>query len=184
MDDARIVELYWERSEDAIAESRNKYGAYCYAIAYNILYSKEDAEECESDTYVKAWGCIPPDKPSKLGAFLGKITRNLALNRYAKQRAQKRFGGVEVIFEEVEGILSDSSAEEITDSIALRDAINGFLSTLRKKERIIFVQRYWYMRSVNDIASEFILKENTVKVMLHRTRDKFKKYLEERGIWL
>ena len=183
MEDAKIVELYWERSEDAISESREKYGGYCYTIAYNILYSDPDAEECVNDTYMNAWENIPPSKPVRLGAFLGKITRNIALNRYVHNRAQKRCGGTEVIFDEVEGILTDGTdGDEMTDAIALKDAINGFLGTLRKKERVIFVQRYWYMRTVAGIAAEFGMGESSVKVILHRTREKFRSYLQERGI--
>lgn len=180
MEDAKIVELYWSRSEDAIKESRDKYGAYCYAIAYNVLYSDPDAEECVNDTYMNAWENIPPKKPILLGAFLGKITRNIALNRYVHDRAQKRSGGTEVLFEEVEGILTDG--EDITDTVALRDAINSFLGELRKKDRVVFVQRYWYMCPVSDISREFGISESAVKVILHRTRNKFRDYLNERGI--
>ena len=183
MEDQRIVELYWERSEDAITETQKKYGRYCHIIAYNILYSDEDAEECVNDTYLKAWDAMPPHKPERLSTFLGKITRNLALDRYSRSRAQKRVAvGTELILGELEECIPDAGAADVSEEMILRDAINGFLGSLPKQTRILFLRRYWYLCSIKEIARDFAMTENRVKVTLLRTRTKFKAYLEKEGI--
>ena len=185
MKDSQIVELYFARSETAISETDKKYGRYFHYIAYNILYSKEDAEECVNDTYVKAWDIMPPRRPEKLSTFLGKITRNIALNRYNYEHAGKREGTADIIFSEAEEFIPDPFSENhISEEIALRDAINGFVSSLPRKTRIIFVQRYWYMCSVSQIAKNTGTTEANVKVILHRTRVRFKAYLEKEGIMI
>ena len=184
MEDKRIVELYWERSDTAISETEKKYGKYCHYIAFNILNSSLDAEECVNDTYVKAWEAMPPHKPESLGGFLGKLTRNIALNRYAESRAQKRSPHTaDLVFEEAAGLIPDpDSLSSPSDTIVLRDAINGFLGSLPKDTRIIFMRRYWYMCSIREIARSAGLTENNVKVILLRTRNRFKEYLEKEGI--
>ncbi len=183
MDDKRIVALYLSRSEKAISETAVKYGKYCHYIAYNILYNQQDAEECVNDTYLGAWNAIPPHEPERLGPFLGKLTRNLALNRYHHDRALKRTAPVTVIFEEAEEFIPDPASETSpADEIALRDAINGFLRTLTKKSRVIFIRRYWYFSGIGEIARDLGLTESSVKVTLMRTREKFKSYLEKKGI--
>lgn len=183
MEDKMIVALYWERSEDAIAETQTKYGKYCHAIAYNILHSDPDAEECVSDTYASAWDAMPPHKPERLSTFLGKLTRNHAINRYYHNRAQKRSAHTELVLDEVSEFVPDrSTSGSIADEIALKDAINRFLASLPKQTRIIFVRRYWYMSAIREIALDYNLSESKVKVTLMRTRGKFKAYLEEEGI--
>lgn len=183
MDDNRIVDLYWERSETAIAETQKKYGNYCHYIAYHILYSQEDAKECVNDTYIKAWQSMPPHKPGKLAAFLGTITRNLALDRYAYQKAQKRSGQASLVLDELGECIPDPATQgDVVDEIALKDAINAFLRSLPANIRIIFLQRYWYLCSVKEIAQNLDLTESNVKVILHRTRLKFKSFLEKEGI--
>ncbi|MBQ8840470.1 MAG: sigma-70 family RNA polymerase sigma factor [Clostridia bacterium] len=183
MNDLEIVKLFWKRDESAISESDKKYGKYLSYIAKNILASDSDSEECVNDTYSRAWGCIPPHKPTKLGAFLGKITRNLALDRYNAQRAQKRGGAsAEVPLCELEAILSESEEESPIDSLLLKQAINSFLEGLDKEKRIIFLQRYWYFASIKEIAKNQGLSESNVKVILSRLRDKLKKHLEKEGI--
>jgi RNA polymerase sigma-70 factor (ECF subfamily) len=177
-----IVDLFWERSEAAIAETEKKYGKYCHTIAHRILHSEEDAAECVNDTYLAAWNAMPPHKPEKLSTFLGKLTRNLALNRYFHNHAEKRFAPTELILHEVEEILPDPSSDETADEIALKDAINGFLASLPQQTRIIFVRRYWYMSEVKEIAGDLGLTVGNVKVILHRTRKQFKEYLEKEGI--
>lgn len=183
LEDEKIVELYLERSEAAITETQQKYGKYCFTVAYNVLYSKEDAEECVNDTYVRAWNSIPPQKPNILSAFLAKVTRNLALDRYTKSHAQKRSECVEVSLQELEECIPffDENSRESND-LALKEAINGFLASLKKEPRIIFMRRYWYLCSIKDIAKSLGLTESKVKVTLMRTRLKFKMYLEEQGI--
>lgn len=184
MDDRMIVDLYWERSETAISETEKKYGKYCHTIAYRILHSKEDAEECVNDTYSAAWEAMPPHKPNRLSTFLGKLTRNIALNRYLHDHAEKRFAPTELILHEVEEILPDPASEDTADEITLKDAINGFLASLPQQTRIIFVRRYWYLSRVKEIARDLGLTESNVKVILLRTRNQFKAYLKKEGIEL
>lgn len=183
MDDKEIVKLYWDRSEDAIFETQKKYGKYCHYIAYNILYSPQDAEECVNDTYQKAWETIPPQKPEKLSAYLGKITKNIAINRSIHDRAAKRTPEMKVILDEAEEFIADPfSTGDIGEGLHLQDTINRFLDSLTKEVRIVFVRRYWYMSSVKDIARDYGMSESNVKITLMRTRTKFKKYLEREGI--
>ena len=183
MEDNKIIELYWERSETAITETQNKYGRYCHYIAYNILYSNEDSEECVNDTYLRAWDSMPPHRPERLSAFLGKITRNLALDRYDRSRAQKRSSNVEVALSELEECIPDvRGGLSVADEIVLRDATNGFLASLPVRTRKVFVRRYWYLSTVKDIACDLDMSESNVKVLLLRTRQRFKSYLEKEGI--
>lgn len=185
MDDNKIIALYFERSEDAIAESQAKYGKYCYKIAKNILTMHEDAEECVNDTWIKAWGAIPPQKPKRLSAFFGTITRNLALNRVESFFAEKRGGVILPILDELSEVLpSDGGEGPTVDAIVMKDAINSFLASLSPDVRKIFLQRYWYCRSVKDIARDFGSTENHVYVILHRTRKDFKTHLDKEGICL
>lgn len=181
MEDRKIIELYFARNENAIAETAAKYGKYCHYIAYNILYSEEDAEECVNDTYVQAWGVIPPKNPEKFSVFLGKITRNIAINRYRRDHAKKR-NGASAVFEEADSIgtlctTSDTAVEEL----ALRQAIDSFVYALPSETRIIFVRRYWYMSRVQDIAKDYGIPQGTVKSILSRTRKKFREHLLKEG---
>lgn len=184
MDDERIVDLYWERSENAIAETSAKYGRYCKYIAYNILQNHEDSEECVNDTYMKAWAAMPSYRPSKLSAFLGKITRNLSLNRYKKSTTQKRGAGqIPLALDELQECLpSSSSVEKEMDDILLKDALNQFLSELDRENRIIFMQRYWYLCSIKEIAKEHHFTESKVKMILSRLRSQLKIFFEKEGI--
>ena len=183
MEDQKIVELYWERSEKAILHTQEKYGRYCHSIAFNVLNSDEDAEECVNDTYVKAWESMPPHRPERLSTFLGKLTRGIAINRYIHNHAQKRSKGTELILEEVAELIPDPDSERpMSDELALRQAINGFMATLPESTRILFVRRYWYMSAVRDIARDMGMTQSNVKVTLMRTRSKFKAYLEKEGI--
>ena len=182
MDDKRIVDLYWMRSESAISETDKKYGKYCHYIAYSILSSQLDAEECVNDTYIRAWESIPPNKPQLLKSFLGKITRNIALDRYDRLNALKRGGNTELALEEIGECIPSGDGREMSDEIALREAINRFLESLPKQTRIIFMRRYWYLSPVKHIAGDLGLSVSNVKVILMRTRKKFKEYLEGEGI--
>lgn len=182
MDDKQIVALYWERSEQAIAETEKRYGRYFRYIARNILGNELDAEECVNDTYRKAWETIPPNRPEVLSAYLGRITRNIALNRYTYDHAQKRSWGTAVIFHEAEEFIPDTSGGDIADEMHLKATINSFVASLSQEVRTVFVRRYWYMSSVRDIARDYGMTESKVKVMLMRTRKKFREYLEKEGI--
>lgn len=186
MEDEQILSLYFARSEQAIGETHRKYGRYCGKIAFNILLSREDSEECVSDTYLKAWNVIPPRRPSKLQIFLGKITRNLALDRLDWNRTTKRGGGETALsLEELRDCIPDGGTPE--DAIALKDltqALNRFLAELPAETRKIFLRRYWNLSSVKEIASFYGVSESKVKMTLMRTRGKLKDYLTEEGITL
>lgn len=183
MEDKLIVDLFLERSEDAIKETKEKYGRYCFAIANHILQSECDAEECVNDTYVSAWESIPPHKPEVLSTFLGKITRNISLNRYYHNHAMKRSPNVEVALDELDDVLSDENQfDSVAEETVLKDLINRFLSSLSKRNRIVFVRRYWYLDSVKEISKNCGLSESNVKVTLSRVRKSFKSFLEKEGI--
>jgi RNA polymerase sigma-70 factor (ECF subfamily) len=186
MDDEMILDLYWARSESAISETAKKYGSYCIRIAANILRNNEDAEECVNDTYHKAWDAIPPQRPSNFRAFLGRITRNLSLNRYKEQKTQKRGGdNIALIYSELEECIpSNSSVETEYESGIIVEAINSFLLTLDKDSRIIFVRRYWHAEPIQAIAACFRMSDSKVKSMLFRTRKKLRAYLENEGVIL
>ncbi len=184
MQDCNIVELYWQRDEKAIKETAEKYGGYCYRIAYNILYSDLDAEECVNDTYVKAWESMPPAKPEKLSTYLGKLTRHIALNRYIHDRAQKRNKAADLVFDEIAELIPDGATSNLPDEVALKDVINRFVGALPSLTRVVFVRRYWYVSTIKNIAKDYGLSESNVKVMLLRTRNKFKAFLEKEGITL
>ncbi len=181
MEDQRIVDLYWERSETAIKETQKKYGKYCRYIARNILHSDQDAEECENDTYLHAWRAMPPHKPSVLSTFLAKITRRLAFDRYAYAHAEKRVSAATLVLEELSECIPDTTGDP-ADELALRTALNGFLASLPERERIVFMRRYWYVCPVRDIARDMDLGINNVKVILMRTRNQFREYLVKEGI--
>ena len=186
MEDKDIIRLYLERSEKAISETKLKYGALLSHIAFGILRSREDAEECVSDTYMRAWNSIPPNEPKRLSAFLGRITRNLSLNRYGQMTAQKRGGGSrELALEELEECLPAAGdlQREVEDA-ELAELINGFLDKLGRESRIIFMRRYWFFCTVSEIARDMHIGESKVKMSLLRTRKKLKQYLEKKGVTL
>lgn len=183
MDDKRIVELYWARSESAISETAAKYGGYCYSIAYNILTNQEDAEESVSDTYLAAWNGIPPRRPAVLATFLGKITRHISIDRWRTRSACKRGGGeIALALEELENCVADShSVEQAYARKELAAALNRFLDNLPQTDRNVFLCRYWYLDPIADIASNFGFSQSKVTSMLHRTRGKLLKQLEKEG---
>lgn len=186
MDDARIVQLYWDRNEQAITATADKYGNYCAAIAKNILGNLEDAEECVNDTYLNAWNSMPPHRPSVLSTFLGKITRNLSFNRYKHNTAEKRGGGElpGVLDELADCVSGKDDVEQELNRQELVKAIDGFLDTLPRDKRGIFICRYWYTDSVSDIASRYGMKAGAVYMTLNRLRAKLRSYLFERGFEL
>ncbi len=181
MEDNKIIELYWKRDEAAIDESNKKYGNYCHTIAYNILRSKEDSDECVNDTWHNAWRVIPPEKPTKLQYFFGRITRNLALDRYSYNKAQKRNNDLESAIDEYYECIPNGEFT-VEDELILKRLINGFLESLDSRARIIFLRRYWYALTVQEIAKKMGMSESHVSVILHRTRNRFKDYLKKEGI--
>lgn len=182
MEDTAIVDLYWQRSERAIDESRKKYGAYCCTVAYAILSDYEDAEECVNDTWLGAWNAMPEARPVSLGAFLCKITRNLSLDRLRRRTRLKR-GGVTGILEELrECIPSGANVAESVERRELLSAVDGFLAELPDRDRIAFVGRYWLMLPLRDMARHLNCGEGALKSSLHRTRKKLRRHLEEEGL--
>ena len=182
--DQKIIDLYFARSEDAIAETDRQYGRYCRAVADSILRCHEDTEECVNDTYLQTWNSIPPTRPFSLKAYLGKITRNLAIHRWEKASADKRGGGeIPLVLSELSECLSDgASAEDGLSESILTDALNSFLGSLSKEQRIIFLRRYWYNASISEIASDRGITEGKVKTVLRRLRIKLRTVLEKEGI--
>ena len=181
MDDNRIIDLYFAREERAIEQTSAKYGKLLLHVSYTILHSSFDAEECVDDTYVKAWGSMPPERPNHLSAFLCKITRNLSINRYLKNKAASRMMCTDKVFEEIAECIPDT-AGPISEDIELRNAVNGFLESLGEIPRKIFVKRYFFMMSIKEISIDMGTTVSNVKVSLMRTREKFKVYLEKAGI--
>ena len=183
MDDKTIIDLYFNRDEQAIEKTDLAYGDYCRTVAKNILQNPEDAEEVVSDTWLKAWNSIPPNRPAHLKLYLAKITRNIALNTYRERSAQKRGGGQVVLaLEELGECVPHSDAvESKVDESLLRDAIQAFLQQISKKDRMIFVRRYFYLEDTPAIAQRYGLKESNVLLILSRTRKKLKNYLIKEG---
>ena len=182
MEDHEIVALYFARSERAITETARKFGAYCRNIAWNILASRRDAEECENDTWLAAWNTMPPQRPARLAPYLGRITRNLALDRYDRLHARKR-GGVDLVLEELSDALPAAGAvSDRMDAAETARLISEFLRGLPPEPRLIFLHRYWYCDPTRAIARRCGVSEGKVRVILHRTRQKLRVYLEERGV--
>lgn len=183
MDDMRIVALYWDRSEQAITETSAKYGGYCYAISHRILEDREDAEECVNDTWLHAWNAMPPHRPQRLDTFLGKLTRNVSLDRWKRRRAQKRgLGQMELALSELQDCLpAGRTTEQAVDARALTESLDRFLEGLPREKRVLFLQRYWYLCPVRDIAAQAGLREGTVASTLHRLRRALREHLEKEG---
>ena len=183
MDDNKIVQLYFDRDERAISETASKYGSYCSSIARNILGNREDAEECVNDPYLNTWNSIPPHRPKLLSAFLGKIVRNLAFNRYKHNTAEKRGGGeLPLVLDELAECVSGQ--DDVANAYLVKElvsAINDFLGTLPEDKRRMFVCRYWYTQSIAQIAKRHGVESSAVAVTLSRLRTKLRNYLMERG---
>ncbi len=182
MTDKQILDLYISRSEKAIEETNIKYGSYCRKISMNILQNKEDCEESVNDTWLKAWNTIPPKNPDPLKTYLGRIVRNLSLNRYEYYRAQKRNSQFDMLLSEVEQMIPSNIAQQEYEAGEISAAINAFLAGLKKENRIYFIRRYWYSDSIADIASRYGVSEGKVKSSLFRTRLALKNYLGKEGI--
>ena len=183
MEDGQIIALYWNRDQSAIQETAGKYGRLLERIAWNILRSRGDAEECVNDTYWNAWNSMPEHWPERLAAFLGKITRNLSFNRYKRERTGKRGGGeTALVLDELADCVSDAdNVERAIDRQELAKAINSFVKSLPGKKRRLFVRRYWYADSISAIAHDNGMLQGTVSKTLERTRKQLKAYLTERG---
>ena len=184
MEDSRILALYFARSEAAIQETDRKYGSYCYKIAYNILTNREDSEESVNDTYLSAWNSIPPRKPAKLSTYLGRLTRNISIDRWRGTNAKKRGGG-EIILaldELNECVSGQPSAEETMIQKEAVASLNRFLASLSEEERAVFLCRYWYVNSMEEIARKTGFSIGKIKSMLHRTRKRLSAILKEEDL--
>lgn len=183
MEDEKIVQLYWDRNETAIPVTAEQYGGYCAAIAQNILGDHRDAEECVNDTWWNAWNAMPPHRPARLSTFLGKLTRNLSLNRWELRTADKRGGGeLPLVLDELaECVSGRDDVEGELDRAELISAIDCFLSGLPAEKRALFVRRYWFADPVAAIARRYRMTEGSVAMSLSRTRAKLRSYLTERG---
>lgn len=181
MEDSQIVNLYWQRSEQAISETEVKYGSYCHKIATNILENSEDSEECVSDTWLSAWNSMPKNRPAKLLPYLGRICRNHALDILKGRTRIKRGGGeIDSVFDELEECISSKfSAEQAFEQRELSRSLNKFLSSLKESEWKVFMSRYWYGATISEIALKYGFTESKTSNMLLRTRRKLRAFLEK-----
>ena len=184
MDDAAIVDLYWMRSDQAISETDKKYGKYCHTIAYNICGAEEDAEECVSDTWFRAWNLMPDKRPAVLSVFLGGITRNYAIDLIrARNRKKRGEGEAALALEELaESIPDQTNVERTIEDRELEAAIGRFVAGLTEAEKNVFVLRYWYLAPVADISQRLKFSQSKTKSMLFRTRKKLRIFLQEEGL--
>lgn len=183
MTDSDIIALYFARDERAIAKTRDKYGVFCYSIAYNLLGDREDSEECVNDAYLGAWNAMPPHKPAILSAFLAKITRRLSVSRLRKRRAQKRDHTAVPLDELAECVADTGLVYDHMETEELRDMLQAFLGTVSQRERDMFVCRYFYGDSIAQISARFFCTQSRAKTALFRTRQKLRTYLTERGVF-
>ncbi len=181
MEDRKIIELFFARSELAIQALAAKYEKLLYKISFHILQDGEDVAECLNDTYLGVWNAIPPAEPNPLSAFVCKIMRNVSLKKYRANTAAKRDCSMEVSLEELELCIPTPSAEEEWNAKELGRLINRFLHTLDKEKRVLFVRRYWFADSVSDIARDLRISENLASVRLKRIRRQLQEYLEQEG---
>ena len=183
MEDTQIIQLYWSRDPQAITQSKDKYGAYCFCVAHNILDSPEDAEECVNDTWLHAWNGMPPHRPQVLRMFLAKITRRVAFNRVKARLTQKRGGGqLELALEELAECLSqESPVEDQVVARELGESIRRFVRALPRREGDLFVRRYFFTEPVGTIARRYGLSDNYTTVLLSRTRKKLRQHLIKEG---
>ncbi len=182
MKDDAIVGLFRDRNEDAIAEAKRAYGDYCVYIARNLLRDEQDAEACLNDVLLAAWKSIPPQEPTNLRTYLGKLTRETAVDRLRKRGARKRTpDGATASLDELEEIVGEGGAEDAVEEAELSRAVSAFLRSLGKEERDLFIRRYWYYDSVKSICERYGYGKSRVLVSLKRTRDKLARYLKKEG---
>lgn len=183
MEDREIIALYHARSESAISETAAKYGAFCLRIALNLLGIREDADECVNDTYLAAWRRMPPELPACLRAFLGRITRNLSISRYRRERAQKRFAGMDALLSELDDCVpSPETVEQRLDARELARHIEDWLCALPEGERRLFLRRYWYGEALSELAAESGQAPARLAQRMLRLRRSLKAHLEAEGV--
>ena len=182
MEDKKIVDMYWARDEEAITQTSVKYGGMMHATSKSIVGSHEDAEECVNDAYLAAWNSMPENRPTYLGGYMARIIRNISLNRYDRNHAAKR-QGVQVVFEELEGCLTDyCTPEEEYEQGCLHETLNSFLESLDEQKRVIFLRRYFYTDSIAEIAQRMQMSEGKIKSILFRLRGQLAETLKEAGV--
>ena len=185
IDDEKIIEMFFERSEQGIRELDNKYGAVCHNLSYNIVNNRQDAEECVNDAYLGAWNAIPPARPNPLLSYIVKIVRNISLKIYWRKEAAKRSSHYTIALEEIEACIADQkTVEDEIEARELARIIEDFLDTLTVENRVIFMRRYWFSDSYKDIAELVGLSEKNISVRLTRIREKMKQYLIEREVFV
>ena len=183
MEDEKIIDLFFARSEQGIRELDNQYGAICRSLSYNIVNNRQDAEECVNDAYLGVWNTVPPARPSPLLAYLCRIVRNLSLKAYWKKNAAKRSSAYTVAMEEIEACVADrKTVEDEIEARELARIMEEFLDTLTLENRVIFMRRYWFSDNCRDIAGLMGLTEKNISVRLTRIRQKMRQYLMERGV--
>ena len=180
MEDTEILKLFWNRDETAISEAASKYGAFCFDIALRIVSDQEDAEECVNDTFLRAWDSIPPQRPEKFGVWLGVVVRNISLNIWKKNHRQKRYAGMDLILDELSECFGAANAvEEEMDKRILVETLDRWLESLPKKDRVLFVRRYWYGVPLHELADENGYSQNRMAKKMYRLRQELRKRLEE-----
>lgn len=185
MEDIQIIELYWKRDQQAIAESDGKYGTFCVGMARNILGSMQDAEECVNDTWHRAWDTIPPQRPGSLRAYFGRIIRNLSIDRWRRNHAQKRENGMELMLSELEDCLPGGiTPQQELENREITKVLEEWLETLTIEERAVFLRRYWYGVGVTELAIQWECTPNRMSQRLFKLRKKLKVYLQEREVFL
>lgn len=184
MDDKKIVALFLERSEQAVTEAERKYGKLCLHLARGIVASDADAQECVNDTYLALWNTIPPTQPISLRAYMTKLLRNIAYNRRDSQTADMRDSRLTLSLQELEGVLPDAAAGQLLDSIVIRDTLNAFLRSLHKKDRYLFLRRYYYLDTCREISHMTGMTESAVSTRLGRLRNRLKELLSKEGIYV
>ena len=185
MEDNEIIELFWQRSQRAIAETDQKYGGRLQTLSMNILHDRQDAGECVNDTYHATWNTLPPERPNYFFAYLAKLARNFSFGKYDYYHAQKRCVTVVELSDEIENCIpAPNDLEQKLDSKEIGRIISTFLYEQSSEMRAVFVRRYWYMDPIKDIAEMFQISESKVKSILFRMRNKLREHLEEEDIHL
>lgn len=182
MEEKRIVDMFWARDEEVLLFVREKYGNLCRAIAHRLLGNAEDVEECENDAYLALWNAIPPARPDSLTAYLGRVVRNIALNRFDRRQAQKRGGEMAVLLSELGEIATADTVEDTFDSAQVTAHIAAFLREETAENRWLFVRRYWHGDPLSTLARQSGHSENTLKVRLFRQRERLRAYLQKEGV--
>ena len=182
MEDHEIIGLYHRRDEDAIAETDRKYGPFCRRLSLDLLGVREDAEECVSDTWLTAWNRMPPDWPASLRAYLGRICRNLSVSRFRRDRAKKRYSGMEVLLSELGECVPDGAADREVERQVIADTVSRWLDGLRREDRDLFIRRYWYGEAVKDLAKARDERPDRTAGRLRRLRESLRRALGEQGV--